>query len=87
MTPVQVRMARAALDLTIEDLSKEAGLTPDDLQQLEHGGTEGAASAKLRATFEASGISFLEADGVRFDESLRNAKTIPLEDMNSYNDE
>ena len=48
MTPVQVRMARAALDLTIEDLSKEAGLKPDDLQQLEHGGSEGAASAKLR---------------------------------------
>ncbi len=87
MTPVQVRMARAALDLTVEDLSKEAGLTPDDLQRLEHGGTEGAASAKLRATFEASGISFLEADGVRFDESLREPKTIALENMNSYNDE
>ena len=87
MTPVQVRMARAALDLTIEDLSKEAGLTPEDLKSLENGGTEGAASAKLRMTFEASGISFLEADGVRFDESLREPKTIPLEHMNSYNDE
>ena len=87
MTPVQVRMARAALDMTVEDLSREAGLSPQDVAQLEHGGQEGAASAKLRATLEGAGVAFLDADGVRYDERRAMAKTVPLEEMNSYNDE
>ena len=87
MTPVQVRMARAALGMTSEALSKEAGLSPEDLAQLERGGQEGIASAHLRATFEAAGISFLDSDGVRYDPRLAMAKTVPLEEMNSYNDE
>ena len=87
MTPVQVRMARAALDLTSEALSREAGLSAADVAQLEHGGQDGAASAKLRSTFEAAGISFLEADGVRFDARQGGARTVPLEAMNSANDE
>jgi transcriptional regulator with XRE-family HTH domain len=86
MTPVQVRMARAALDMTAEALSRAAGLSPEEVGQLERGGQEGAASAKLRATFEAAGIAFLEADGVRYD-SRQTAATVPLEEMNSYNDE
>ena len=87
MTPVQVRMARAALDLTQEALSREAGLSPMDVEQLERGGEAGAASAKLRATFEGAGISFLDADGVRFDARQRQPLTVPLEAMNSANDE
>ena len=86
MTPVQVRMARAALDMTSEALSRAAGLSPEDVAQLERGGQEGAASAKLRATFEAAGIAFLAEDGVRYD-SRQAAATVPLEEMNSYNDE
>ena len=86
MTPVQVRMARAALDLTSEDLSKKAGLSIADLEHLERGGQDGAASAKLKSTFEGAGIAFLEADGVRFD-ARQQARTIPLEAMNSANDE
>lgn len=87
MTPVQVRMARAALDLTQDDLSREAGLSPADVEQLERGGAAGAASAKLRATFEGAGIAFLDDDGVRFDARQRQARTVPLDAMNSYNDE
>ncbi len=87
MTPVQVRMARAALDLTTEELSRTAGLSPEDLQQLEMGGQDGAASAKLRTTFEGAGVTFLDRDGVRFDERRRMAGTVPLEEMNAYNDE
>ena len=87
MTPVQVRMARAALDMTPEALSREAGLSPEDVAGLERGGAEGAASAKLRATFEAAGIAFLDGDGVRFDPRQAAAQTVPLEEMNSYNDE
>ena len=87
MTPVQVRMARAALDMTAEQLSKHAGLSPDDVEQLERGGQEGVASAHLRATFEAAGISFIEGDGVRYDSRTGSAQTVPLEEMNSYNDE
>lgn len=87
MTPVQVRMARAALDVSAEELSRKAGLSADDVAQIERGGQDGAASAKLRATFEGAGVSFLDADGVRFDARLAMAGTVPLEEMNSYNDE
>ena len=87
MTPVQVRMARAALDMTAEQLSKEAGLSPEDVTQLERGGEEGIASARLRTTLEGAGIAFLDADGVRYDPRLGMARTVPLEEMNSYNDE
>lgn len=80
-------MARAALDMTAEALSRVAGLSPEDVAGLEHGGAEGAASAKLRATFEAAGVAFLAADGVRFDPRQAAARTVPLEEMNSYNDE
>ena len=87
MTPVQVRMARAALDMTPDELSRAAGVSTQDVAQLEQGGHEGAASAKLRATFEGAGIAFLDADGVRYDARLAAARTVPLEEMNSYNDE
>ena len=87
MTPVQVRMARAALDLTPEDLSRKAGLSVQDLHELERGGQDGSASAKLRTTFEGAGIAFLDEDGVRFDARLRAGATVPLDQMNSYNDE
>jgi transcriptional regulator with XRE-family HTH domain len=87
MTPVQVRMARAALGMTAEALSKEAGLSPDDVMRLESGGQDGIASARLRATLESAGVVFLDADGVRYDEGRTAAKTVPLEAMNSYNDE
>ena len=80
-------MARAALDMTAEQLSKEAGLSPEDVTQLERGGEEGMASARLRATLEGAGIAFLDDDGVRYDPRLDAAKTVPLEEMNSYNDE
>ncbi len=54
---------------------------------MERGGGDGIASARLRATLEGAGIAFLEADGVRYDPRLNMAKTVPLEEMNSYNDE
>ena len=87
MTPVQVRMARAALGMTADELSREAGVSSQDVAQLEQGGQEGAASAKLRATFEGAGIAFLDGDGVRYDARSGAASSVPLEEMNSYNDE
>lgn len=80
-------MARAALDMTADALSREAGLSPEDLAQLERGGQDGLASARLRATFEAAGVAFLDADGVRYAAQPATAQTVPLEEMNSYNDE
>ena len=32
-------------------------------------------------------LAFLDADGVRYDPRLKMARTVPLEEMNSYNDE
>ena len=87
MTPVQARMARAALDMTAEELSKDAGLSPEDVTQLERGGQDRVASARLLTTFEGAGISFIDTDGVRYDPRVKVAGIVPLEEMNSYNDE
>ncbi len=80
-------MARAALGLTAEALAKQAGLSSADLAQLESGGQDSIASARLRGTLEGAGIVFVGSDGVRYDEGATTAQTIPLGEMNSYNDE
>lgn len=89
MTPVQIRMARAALDMSAEDLASKAVVPPDEIEALERGsGGQPEAAAKLRATFETAGVEFLEEDGIRYREGgLRAAKTVPLENLSSANDE
>ncbi len=80
-------MARAALGLTAEALAKQAGLSSGEIAQLESGGQDGIASARLRATLEGAGIVFIDPDGVRYEEGRTTAQTVPLDEMNSYNDE
>ncbi len=58
MTPVQVRMARAALGLSLEQLATEAALSKEAIALLEQGLDRPEAIAKLRATFEVAGIEF-----------------------------
>ncbi len=89
MTPAQGRMARAALDRSIEDLAADASVTVEAVRALESGGGSPDASAKLRATFEAAGIEFLAEDGVKYHRPLQgpDGGTIPIDQLNSENDE
>ncbi len=61
MTPIQCRMARAALDLTSSQLSKLAGVGLNSVNRLERGhNVEMSTVVKIRATLEANGIVFRE---------------------------
>lgn len=88
MTPAQVRMARAALGISVEQLARESVVPEDAVLALEGGAGQPDAAAKLRATFEGAGVEFLGEDGVRFHERAPAAAgTVPLEDLSSANDE
>ncbi len=87
MHPVQVKMARAALDLSVDGLAGKAGISHLEVQQLEAGGAVGGeAESKARAALEAEGIEWIGDDGVRFT-GAAGAATIPIGQLNSYNDE
>lgn len=87
MQPVQLKMARAALALSVDDLASLAGLSHVAIGRLESGedGDEGLAG-RLRAVFEERGIEFIDQDTVRA-RSSPAAGTVPLDDLNSENDE
>lgn len=88
MTPVQIRMARAALELTLDDLAGKAYVPVGEVEALESGGGNPDVAAKLRAFFDAAGVELLGETGVGFDEKARNAaRTVPLGELNSANDE
>ena len=88
MHPVQLKMARAALDLSIDQLASRAGLSHMDVVALEGGGAAGSeAEAKARVTLEACGIAWIDDNGVRFTGPAAADATIPVDALNSYNDE
>lgn len=86
MTPVQARMARAALDLSEQQLSRDTAVRAEDIEALERGAGSPDVAAKLRVTFEGAGIEFIGEDSVRH-AGRRDGGTIPLEALNSENDE
>ncbi|MDX7953338.1 helix-turn-helix domain-containing protein [Lichenihabitans sp. Uapishka_5] len=66
MQPVQVKMARAALGLTLEQLAQQAGVDGVAIQTFEAGGTvEGAVTSALNLFLATHGIELIEGDGVR----------------------
>lgn len=66
MQPVQIKMARAALGLSVDDLARQAGVSPQDLGALESGsGFDPATTQGLGLFFAAHGIELIDADGVR----------------------
>lgn len=88
MHPVQMKMARAALDLSVDQMASKAGISHLEVQQLESGGAVGGeVEGKARAALEAEGIEWLDEDGVRFTGVAAGGATVPLDKLNSYNDE
>ena len=70
----QIRMARAGLRWTIDDLARQSGVSVRTIKRLEASDSEIASGnistiAKLRSCLEAAGIEFIgssdEAPGIR----------------------
>jgi transcriptional regulator with XRE-family HTH domain len=68
MTPVQSRMARAALQLGIRDVAKLAGVAPSTISRLEAGeALQPRTIAAIRQALEKAGVEFTNGNkpGVR----------------------
>jgi transcriptional regulator with XRE-family HTH domain len=63
ITPIQVRMARAALGWGVRDLAKHAGLSANTVSRFENGfGAMVDTLARIQETLETTGIVFIPAD-------------------------
>lgn len=65
MKPAQVRMARAALNWSLEDLAKAASVhrnTVSNFETEKYAGSD-AAIAAIRAALEAAGVEFIAENG------------------------
>jgi len=91
ITPVQCRMARAALEIGVRDLAKLAGVSAMTVTRFENGHSEGypATLEKLRAALESAGVEFTNgnAPGVKLHKAGARVASIPIEDLNAENDE
>jgi transcriptional regulator with XRE-family HTH domain len=91
ITPVQCRMARAALEIGVRDLAKLAGVSAMTVTRFENGHSEGypATLEKLRAALESAGVEFTNgnAPGVKLHKAGAKVASIPIEDLNAENDE
>ncbi len=60
---LQIRMARAALGLSLQDLASSAGLSEKTIRRVEADGNGASASIKtidaIKAALEAAGIEFI----------------------------
>lgn len=64
ITAQQVRMARAALKWSVAELARRAGVTPKTVLRYENGGnTTTETLTKIKAAFEAVGITWIPENG------------------------
>ncbi|MGO4668764.1 helix-turn-helix domain-containing protein [Bosea sp. 2RAB26] len=67
MTPIQMKMARAALGWGVRDLAEKAGVTANTVTRIENGADAKHSTMKaLRGALEIGGVVFL-ADGEMVD--------------------
>lgn len=66
ITPLQARLARAALNLSLRDLAEASGLARNTITRIElgQGAVHAANLARLQDVFEKKGVVFLPADEV-----------------------
>ena len=63
---LQMRMARAALQLSVRDVAEKAKVSPNTVTKIESGEeVRPATMLALQHAFETAGIEFLGDDGVR----------------------
>jgi transcriptional regulator with XRE-family HTH domain len=64
ITREQLRMARAALNLSVRDFAKKAGVAANTVSRFENGSDAyGETLAKFKRVLERAGVVFLDADG------------------------
>ena len=64
MTPVQMRMARAAVGWGVRELAERAGVTANTVTRIENGSdAKQSTIAALRAALESAGIEFIPENG------------------------
>src|SRR6266568_4058606 len=64
VTSAQIRMARAALDWTVRDLAKAAGLHRNTITNIERGrGGDPTTLAVIKAILTKAGVQFTEENG------------------------
>ncbi|WP_425373511.1 helix-turn-helix domain-containing protein [Mesorhizobium hawassense] len=74
MTPVQMRMARAALGWGVRDLAEKAGVTANTVTRIENGSdAKQSTVAALRTALEAAGVEFIPENGGGAGVRLRKA--------------
>lgn len=66
MTPIQLRMARSALQLGVRELAELAGISFTTISRFETGksGLQHSTAEALRKALEAKGIQFIESGHV-----------------------
>jgi len=81
ITPAQIRMAHAALAISVRELAKAAQVADSLIHRFEtnKGGMYAATLGQLQDTLEAKGVIFLNADasvgpGVRMTLQVTNSK-------------
>jgi transcriptional regulator with XRE-family HTH domain len=76
MTPVQMKMARAALGLGVRELAEKAGVTANTVTRIENGSdAKQSTIAALRAALEKAGVEFIAADNGGAGVRLKPAKS------------
>lgn len=64
MNPLQLRLARTALDLTVRDAADFTGVSHNSITRYERGlELKESTVAKMRAALEAAGVIFVEENG------------------------
>lgn len=71
ITPIQIKMARAALGWGVRELAEKAKVTPNTISRCENGGnTLPVTLEAIKNVCEAAGIEFLADNGVRLKSDL-----------------
>jgi transcriptional regulator with XRE-family HTH domain len=66
ITPLQARLARAALNFSLREVAEATGLSPNTINRFElaRGAVHAASQARLQDVFEQRGVVFLAEDDV-----------------------
>lgn len=64
MTPVQIRMARAAVGWGVRELAEKAGVTANTVTRIENGAdAKQSTLTAMRSALEDAGVIFIEENG------------------------
>ena len=60
---IQIKMARAALGLSVRGLASQAAVTPNTISRIENGGdARGSTLTRIQSCLERGGVLFLEEE-------------------------